>query len=107
MKCIKCGEGKLLTDFDPIKKRQGDYMVCKKCQLMKKCSKCGISKNILDFHADKGNKDGFRSSCISCDRTLKKKNRFGDVKTASHVKIRRRLEENGDMKKINSMIYEL
>ena len=100
MKCIKCGEGKVLTDFDPIKKRQGDYLVCKKCQLTKKCTKCGITKNILEFYADKKTKDGLTYWCRSCTAKQRKKNRYGEEKTARHVEIRRRIEAEAELKAI-------
>jgi len=32
----------------------------------KKCSKCGILKNLTEFYSDKRHRDGKRSDCINC-----------------------------------------
>jgi hypothetical protein len=40
---------------------------------MKKCSKCKIIKNILDFHESKISKDGLYSSCKICKNLITKK----------------------------------
>lgn len=34
---------------------------------MKKCSKCGESKSLLDFYKNKSRKDGFHHTCIKCE----------------------------------------
>lgn len=33
---------------------------------MKICSKCGVEKELSEFHKDKNSKDGHRSACKSC-----------------------------------------
>lgn len=40
---------------------------------MKKCSKCGESKNISEFHKKKASKDGLAYECKSCISEYKKK----------------------------------
>lgn len=37
---------------------------------VKECTKCGISKQLSDFHAQKKTKDGLRTDCKDCHRAV-------------------------------------
>jgi hypothetical protein len=39
---------------------------------MKKCTKCGIRKNVVDFHKDKTTRDGNSPNCKSCRQLSQK-----------------------------------
>jgi len=41
---------------------------------MKKCSKCELEKDLLEFHKDKNSKDGYYSSCKLCKKKYQKSN---------------------------------
>lgn len=38
----------------------------------KKCKKCGLEKNISNFHKDSSKKDGYRNSCKECQKVYSK-----------------------------------
>jgi len=97
MECNNCGEGLKITAFDPLKLANADAMYCKDCEPKKSCGSCGVTKSIMHFHADKSTKSGLYGQCKSCIKAKRFKSRYGTVKTADHVKIRRRLEEERDL----------
>lgn len=39
---------------------------------MKRCSKCGVEKELTEFNKDKKNKDGYQNGCKTCLNKLKK-----------------------------------
>jgi 5-methylcytosine-specific restriction endonuclease McrA len=47
--------------------------------MKKVCSKCGISKNIIEFHKCSNNKDGYKNICKKC-RSLESKLRYEENK---------------------------
>jgi hypothetical protein len=53
---------------------------------MKKCTKCGETKSLDEFHKGKHTKDGYRTQCITCEKSydfqnkLKRKKRLDKTK---------------------------
>lgn len=59
--------------------------------MTKKCSKCGLEKDYVEFGKDKSHSDGLRSSCKICQNSTAKK---------------RRLENKDEIKKYRKKYYE-
>lgn len=47
---------------------------------MKTCNKCGIEKEMSEYYAHKGMKDGYHNQCKSCSSIINKRNRIKNIK---------------------------
>ena len=54
--------------------------------LLKKCTKCGVSKSIKEFATDKSKCDGLYSSCDDCRGKLYKKPIYKSIRRKAHLK---------------------
>jgi len=88
--CPKCEISKPITEYHKKKSnKDGHHYYCKICLNLinkictektkntiivfrKKCVKCCITKNILDFNKSDGNKDGHRYDCRQCQKVSRK-----------------------------------
>lgn len=72
--CIECEKEKEINRF--YKRRN----ICIDCNIevtikTKKCSKCNITKEFLDFNKDDRSKDGLLSSCKNCVKEYRENNK--------------------------------
>lgn len=98
-KCSKCDKFKYINEFHKNKTvKSGLCACCKQCTSEyqrkrkarnvelrnshefiplseKKCSKCGVVKDVIEFNSDTGNKDGLHSLCKLCVENYYNKNK--------------------------------
>lgn len=60
---------------------------------MKKCTKCKLEKNEIQFHKDRTTKDGLEYRCKECKSELSKERRLKDPEKAREI-VRRSLKKN-------------
>lgn len=80
---------------------------------MKICRKCLIQKDLIEFHKDSQNKDGYKFSCKECCKLQDKKYySHNSVKILTKQKIyrksnRKRYSDNEKIKRYNDPIFRL
>lgn len=57
---------------------------------MKKCSRCGLEKNLENFRLNRGRKDGVSTYCILCEREYNKQ-RYHNPEKHKQIKMNRNL----------------
>jgi hypothetical protein len=75
----------------------------------KKCSKCGVEKELCEFHKQSSNKTGYRASCKNCRKTEKEKNKLYKEKNKEKIRINNNiwLKNNSDYMKKYQKEYNL
>ena len=75
----------------------------------KKCSKCGVEKELCEFHKQSSNKTGYRASCKNCRKTEKEKNKLYKEKNKEKIRINNNiwLKNNLDYMKKYQKEYNL
>lgn len=63
--------------------------------MKKKCNLCHITKELIYFHKNKSNKDGYQRSCISCMKIACNKSRKKKQKHYTEISKKRR-QHNAD-----------
>ena len=64
---------------------------------MKKCSKCLVEKELVDFYSQKGTSDGKKSWCKDCVKKARREY-YSDNREASLLYSKRYTEENPDVR---------
>jgi len=63
----------------------------------KKCSKCGVEKNVCEFHKSKYFKDGYKSTCKECRKLIEKPyNKKYKEKNKEKIKLKKDLWEKNN-----------
>jgi len=104
--CLECEKEKPLTDFQRLGATSDKYRgSCKPCQkkrryhpvfvqqplflLSKKCTKCGVTKDIEEFNKMESGKMGYHSHCRQCQSAYNHQHRINnleDYRIRAHVK---------------------
>ena len=71
--------------------------------MLKKCTQCGLEKDINDFYVNYGTKDGHSSICKECQNKISKKyaqEHKEEIKQYKRERYLRRKQEFAELKKL-------